>query len=278
MSLLIVHILLWIQFILIWMLWPYIWHLLSINMVLWVYRIFGSRNPNRNLSIAKIGKWHTGLSHNSHSHLETHMLTKKWHSLFALFLDRALIKWLCTMFCLFWLLLRISLKLWESRLFYVLAWYLKCDDFSCVWSNTILFYIFYKINYLSSFFQKWIKVRPTSHYPRLLILSFYCSSLQWFTSRHLYCICWLVDHCLLWEKCKILTFNYIVSTFDEFFGRKLKAFSVDHSTFLKFYYQLIFRLQGRNYAKHLETLKTDAGIGSSSGIQISLIREALSNY
>lgn len=63
-----------------------------------------------------------------------------------------------------------------------------------------------------------------------------------------------------------------------FFGRKLKAFSVDHSTFLKFYYQLIFRLQGRNYAKHLETLKTDAGIGSSSGIQISLIREALPNY
>lgn len=46
---------------------------------------------------------------------------------------------------------------------------------------------------------------------------FYCSSLQWFTSRHLYCICWLVDHCLLWEKCEILTFNYIVSTFDEFF-------------------------------------------------------------
>lgn len=59
---------------------------------------------------------------------------------------------------------------------------------------------------------------------------------------------------------------------------KLNAFSVDHSTSLKFYYQPIFRLQGRTYAKHLETLKPDAGIGSSSGIQIPLIRVAVPNY
>lgn len=159
------------------MLWPYIWHLLSINMVLWVYRILGSRNPNRNLSIAKIGKWHTGLSHNSHSHLETYMLTKKWHSLFALFLDRALIKWLCTMFCLFWLLLRISLKLWESRLFYVFGlifemwWFLLCVvkyyTFLYFLQNKLFKFLFSEMDQS----QTYLSLSKTSHPVNLLFLS-----------------------------------------------------------------------------------------------------------